>query len=403
MVLIIVWHFERSAMKKYIKLFILLFIFSISILIPIKGECSVSMFTDVSVKEWYFDPIINLYSLSIVDGYPDNSFKPQGDVKMDEFIKMTVKALGFDTANSTGYWAQSYIDQADKINLLEGLIDFEYTEPLNRAQAAIIISNSLEYVNEPLPQETYFYPFDLGSYTPVEYLDQIKKCYSAGIINGFEDGTYRYRENITRAQACTLITKLIDAKKRDCSTRLDYSFINPDNPISIKYVNTNYQELSDTMKSTLNEIKDSVGYTVVEKKIYETKTTYEIRYHKSSVYSNPTYCMFAFRFFEGDTGYPETQWGYDTMFLKVELKSLDWEDGIPVAFYKSKVKNALCAALKNDNPQIIADYMMTKYNFLRALKPPQAYDILEDNENDTLRYVFFTMQNVIGNFTFSDR
>ncbi len=397
--------FKRSAMYKIAKnRQVLILIISIIVLggisIP-SVKAQGSKFTDIDSTGWYFEPVLQLYGMNIIDGYPDNTFKPEGNVKTDELIKMIIKALGFDILNSEDYWAQNYIDKAEDIGMLEGFDKTEYAVDINRGQAAILISNVMSYLKEPEYDIQKVYPFDLGTFTPEKYIQPIKKCYSAGIINGFEDFTFRFNETLTRAQACTLILKLIDKDKRDASVRLDCSFLDNTTQDNIKYVGVEYDELSDVIKNTLLQVKDEIGYTVVEKRVYETKNTYEIRYHKSSLYSNPAYCMFAFRFFEGDTGYPETQWGYDTMFLKLELKSLDWDDGIPASYYKSKVKNAICAAIYDHDLYDIADYVMNKYDILRSLKTQDAYNLLEDNSNDTLRYVFFTMENVIGNFTFS--
>lgn len=377
-------------------------------LIPAAGVCGVnaqaagSRFSDVQSSQWFFEPVIQLYGMNIINGYPDNTFKPDGNVKADELIKMIIKALGFDIGNAEGYWAQNYIDKAGDIKLLEGF-DGEYQKEINRGQAALLISNAMTYLKEPEFYSEKIYPFDLGAYTPDKYKEHIKKCYSAGVINGFEDFTFRFNEMLTRAQACTLLIKLIDKTKRDTSVKFDCSFLDNTTKDNVQYKGVTYEELSDVIKSTLTQVKDDIGYIVVEKRVYETKNTYEIRYHKSAINTNPTYCLFAFRFFEGPSGYTETQWGYDTMFLKLELKKFNWDDGIPDSFYKSKVKNALCAALSEHNPYDIADYVIDRYVFLRALKPWDAYNLLEDNSNETLRYVFFTMHNVIGNFTFSKK
>ncbi|MDD2262363.1 MAG: S-layer homology domain-containing protein, partial [Clostridia bacterium] len=55
-----------------------------------------SKFIDIESTGWYFEPVIQLYGMNIIDGYPDNTFKPDGNVKTDELIKMIIKALGFD-------------------------------------------------------------------------------------------------------------------------------------------------------------------------------------------------------------------------------------------------------------------------------------------------------------------
>ena len=45
----------------------------------------------------------------------------------------------------------------------------------------------------------------------------VNTLYSMGVINGFEDGTFRPSENLTRAQFCTLVISLL-GKSDEVST-----------------------------------------------------------------------------------------------------------------------------------------------------------------------------------------
>ena len=96
--------FKRSAMYKIAKnRQVLILIISIIVLggisIP-SVKAQGSKFTDIDSTGWYFEPVLQLYGMNIIDGYPDNTFKPEGNVKTDELIKMIIKALGFDILNS---------------------------------------------------------------------------------------------------------------------------------------------------------------------------------------------------------------------------------------------------------------------------------------------------------------
>jgi hypothetical protein len=379
----------------------------ITVLLVISVPCfaaQASRFTDVTNEDWFFDEVMELYGKGIINGYDDETYRPYSYVKTDEFIKLTVTALGYTVSNAEEYWASGYIEKADTLGLLYGLEVTDYTKPITRGEAAVIIANALTARGEEDVPYSGMYPFDLGAYTPYEYLSAIKKGFEKGIITGYEDFTYRYSENILRSECSALIIRLISPVERKTDTAMQYDGILHNPSEKITYVNVTDDELSAVIKNTVNEIKDRTGVTYVEKKVYETKTVYEIQYYKSLPYSgNPAYSMFIFRFFDGNTGYPETQWGYDTMFLKVEIRALDWQDEIPLSFYKSKIKNALCCVLHGNSPQPVSDYMIKWYDSIRSMKTEKAYNITEDNNNDTLRYVFFTMQNTVCNYTFSYR
>ena len=44
-------------------------------------------------------------------------------------------------------------------------------------------------------------------FTP-EMLESVKKVVSAGVVTGFDDGTIRAGDPVTRAQMCTMFTRL---------------------------------------------------------------------------------------------------------------------------------------------------------------------------------------------------
>lgn len=389
--------------KRFLLFFIVLFISLILQGIPFQAMASTKneIFTDVNEKDWFYESVVYLSKKDIINGYTDNSFRPSNKVRADEFIKMILKVLKEDLENDKDYWAKNYINRAKSLGILKDFDKNDYTFYINRGETSLLLTNTLNLLGEKPNNKNQILPFDLGSYTPNLYLESIKTAFYTGLIEGFEDYTFRYNETLTRAQSACLIERLDSKDKRIEKINYDLSFIDPKKEPDVVFKNVKKEELPPIVLTALAEIEDSVGYIIVEKKVFETKDTYEIFYQKSRQYFNPIYCMFSLRFFDGPTAYPEKQWGYDTMFLKLEMKSLDWEDGIPISFYKAKVKNTLCAVLSDHQPQEIVEYIMDRYDYLRALPTREAYNLLEDNQNQTLRYVFFTMQNVVGNFTFS--
>jgi len=49
--------------------------------------------TDVKSTDWFYSNVKEMIRLGMVDGYSNNTFKPENPVKADEFIKMLVIAL----------------------------------------------------------------------------------------------------------------------------------------------------------------------------------------------------------------------------------------------------------------------------------------------------------------------
>ena len=89
-------------------------------------------FSDVSSGAWYYDAVQMCAKAGIVAGYPDGSFKPDQAVTRAEFFKM-VAMLYSDTLNTpitggifkdiNGHWAEKYIERAATLGWIAGYSD----------------------------------------------------------------------------------------------------------------------------------------------------------------------------------------------------------------------------------------------------------------------------------------
>lgn len=112
-----------------------------------------STFSDVSTEAWYYKELETLYNIGIVSGYEDGTFKPDEPVSRAEFARMAAEFNELERNDkaifsdvSTGHWAYQYINAA----------------------------------------------------------------YDAGWISGYEDGTYKPDQDITRAETVSMINKVIN-------------------------------------------------------------------------------------------------------------------------------------------------------------------------------------------------
>ena len=89
-------------------------------------------FSDVSSGAWYYDAVQMCAKAGIVAGYPGGSFKPDQAVTRAEFFKM-VAMLYSDTLNTpitggifkdiNGHWAEKYIERAATLGWIAGYSD----------------------------------------------------------------------------------------------------------------------------------------------------------------------------------------------------------------------------------------------------------------------------------------
>lgn len=79
-------------------------------------------FSDVPTTHWGYNAIMNCYTLGIIKGCGDGTFKPSAYVSYDEAVKMTMCALGYELyAQSKGGWPTGYLVAANQMKVTEGV------------------------------------------------------------------------------------------------------------------------------------------------------------------------------------------------------------------------------------------------------------------------------------------
>lgn len=120
------------------------------------GEESINIkkigFPDVKTSDWFYDFVVKAYSLDIVKGYQDGSFKPANEITAAESVKMITLGLdkGFSEPSVTikpftdvdlSSWAAVYLDYARTKQFIEANNDgsFNPDRKMTRAEFAEIV------------------------------------------------------------------------------------------------------------------------------------------------------------------------------------------------------------------------------------------------------------------------
>lgn len=198
----------------------------LSISIPVFAETPI-FFQDLPESHWakpYIDP---LSTLEIINGYPDGTFKPLANVKINEFITMTVKALGYRFESMSGDWAKPYIDKAIELGLILDREFTSYTANITREQMASIIVNAVA-LSESRPSSTmdlYVRNETKDYYLVSDYYKQnIIDSFKYGIITGYADHTFKPKNFSNRAEASTVISKLLNKSQRKPFVKTDVKY-----------------------------------------------------------------------------------------------------------------------------------------------------------------------------------
>lgn len=236
-------------MKKLIS-----FIIVITILITI--FCNSFAFSDTG-SHWAKSYIEQLTGMGAIKGYTDGTFRPDKTITRAEFTAILLRALGSDAGQpETGKWYEYYIAEAqEKRYILEGEFD-SVEENITRGEMARMIIRALD---ESFPEDMDKFTSLIADYKdiPAGFKDYVLKAYVKGIITGRPGGVFAYNDTATRAEATTMIVRLIDESKR----------IVPELPqpliIDGKEVVTSHPEMIPHIKKGM-EIMSKDGYYVVD-------------------------------------------------------------------------------------------------------------------------------------------
>ena len=176
-----------------------------------------SSFTDVPESHWAHKYVTGLYNYGVISGYPDGSFRPDALITRGEFIKLitesrNVNGSGGQAAEFTDLtpenWVYPYVSCLASAGLISGYEDGSCgaARMISREEAAALIERVLKYKN------VSFIDAAAGGFADENSIadyakDAIKALNGAGIISGFEDGSFMPKENLTRAQAAVIIFK----------------------------------------------------------------------------------------------------------------------------------------------------------------------------------------------------
>ncbi|WP_312652983.1 S-layer homology domain-containing protein [Aminipila sp.] len=177
-------------------------------------------YNDVKSSNWAYESVSAMSQKGIVKGYQDGSFKPGNTVTYGEFIKMAlIAATGNDVGNShTGNWALNYYNKAIELGYFttsdidSAVLDYG----ISRQDMALIIAAITNVTpNENLKSNLS----DVNN----DHNDAIMEAYAAGIITGYNNGTFKPYSLLTRAESATVIYRLVDASKRVLPTPVSYT------------------------------------------------------------------------------------------------------------------------------------------------------------------------------------
>lgn len=175
-------------------------------------------FKDVS-NHWGKEYIAKLSYLRIVNGCGNDMFLPNGNVTIAQFIIMTTRALGYSFESTGKNYADPYIKQAKADGIIrEGQYN-NYDKAITREQMAEMLFNA-DMLKTAQPDQT-LYKLVANRIADYYKISDMKKQvvvndYILGLLAGSSQKFYfNPQSNLTRAEACVVIIRLLDDKSRE--------------------------------------------------------------------------------------------------------------------------------------------------------------------------------------------
>ena len=180
----------------------------------------VPQFTDVAEDAWYHDYVYDLVYRGVVNGMTATTYEPEGKLTRAQFVKLLACSLAdaetlktyegqHPFKDSEGHWAEAYIALAKDKGIVEGVsaTEFDPEAPITREQMATIFGRYALKQGIELPKSENA----AGSFPDADKISDYAREFVelmriAGILNGYEDGTFRPQGNATRAEAAKLFS-----------------------------------------------------------------------------------------------------------------------------------------------------------------------------------------------------
>jgi len=171
---------------------------------------------------WAAETIREAKRAGIVAGYPDGSFRPEAWVSRAELIKMLVKSRqltafareqpSFQDVATHWVESQGWLEPAVEAQMLYPADYAGRLAPdvaINRQEAAVMVVRALGLERVALTYAPEQVPFADKGMLPRWAAGYIAAAVKADVVHGYEDGTFGPDRMVTRAEAVTLVMRLL--------------------------------------------------------------------------------------------------------------------------------------------------------------------------------------------------
>ncbi|MEW6183457.1 MAG: S-layer homology domain-containing protein [Bacillota bacterium] len=194
------------------------------------AEASIPLaFADLQ-DHWAAEEIQQLLDDGFISGYRDHTFRPENTITRAEFASVLSRVLSLgngeaeyldalDDKTDVPVWAYDSIASVLGTGLLHGYpgpggkVAFLPAKTLTRVELATVLSRALAQTVgvHPVPETN----FTDRSQIPGWALESVKIATESGLIKGFQDGTFRPQNQVTRAETAVMVQRLLQILEKE--------------------------------------------------------------------------------------------------------------------------------------------------------------------------------------------
>ncbi|MGQ7885063.1 S-layer homology domain-containing protein [Paenibacillus sp. WC2504] len=181
-------------------------------------------FDDLKGAQWAMRYIASLASKQVFEGYEDGTFKPDKSVSRIEAITAAVRLMGlreqaesatematklnFKDADKIPAWAVGYVAVALENDLFTESDDsVQPNKEADRLWATTLLVKALKLESEAKAKMNTQLTFKDAKQIPAGSVGYVAVAIEKGLVDGFEDNTFRPNQNVTRAQLAALLDR----------------------------------------------------------------------------------------------------------------------------------------------------------------------------------------------------
>jgi len=192
---------------------------------PIGEQNPKLAFKDVLSNHWAYAVINELAEAEYIKGYPDQTFRPEGNITRAEYMVMLANILRVkwpegntydhsskDSILPSQHWSNDTVNLAFKYmpsNSIAQILrnDFQPDKKITREEVVAVLMSVL----------TAHPNYSTVSVTPQNFFDQglssfpqaVDFAASQGLVSGYPDGNFKPSGNITRAEIAAVMVKVL--------------------------------------------------------------------------------------------------------------------------------------------------------------------------------------------------